>query len=199
MSRYIPPLSQKIASRKSSAVVYISGVPDRLIAIGYYGKSEKPAFHFRFRSAEARAEHVKKWFERMAAAAAAKVERKEQRKADLAKPHKLVVGSILKASWGYEQTNVDYYEVVALVGKRSVDIRPIGSGNVASPDEEMHGDRGYCVPVPGNFTGEKIRKQVSVSGDSVRMTSYSSASLVLPIEGLGGIVVYPRAYWSSYA
>ena len=37
--------------------------------------------------------------------------------------HSLRVGDILAASWGYEQTNVDLYQVVALKGRTMVSVR----------------------------------------------------------------------------
>lgn len=35
------------------------------------------------------------------------------------------VGDIFSASWGYEQTNVDFFQVIELVGKRSVRVREV--------------------------------------------------------------------------
>lgn len=53
-------------------------------------------------------------------------------KEELAPLPKAKVGDILIASWGYDQTNVDYYQVVALVGTSSVRIRKIQSECVRS-------------------------------------------------------------------
>ncbi len=44
----------------------------------------------------------------------------------------LKVGDYLESSWGYDQTNVDFYKVVALVGKTMVSIVPVGSKLVGS-------------------------------------------------------------------
>lgn len=55
------------------------------------------------------------------------------------------VGDILTASWGYDQTNVDFYEVVA-VTKASVKIREI-RGKIASST----GTQDVVVPAPGNY------------------------------------------------
>jgi hypothetical protein len=46
--------------------------------------------------------------------------RKQEYKAERLKPHTLKVGDILYTSWGYDQTNIDFYKVVKLVGKTSV-------------------------------------------------------------------------------
>lgn len=37
--------------------------------------------------------------------------------------HSLRVGDILEASWGYEQTNINFYQVVALKGRTMVSVR----------------------------------------------------------------------------
>ncbi len=34
-------------------------------------------------------------------------------------------GDILKVSWGYEQTNIDYYRAISMTGKRSIELRKI--------------------------------------------------------------------------
>ena len=53
------------------------------------------------------------------------------------------VGDILYDSWGYDQTNIDYYEVVRTT-KASVWIRSIA--------REMTDDQRHVVPVAGAFT-----------------------------------------------
>lgn len=65
---------------------------------------------------------------------------------------KLDLGTILSYSWGYEQTNVDFYQVVK-VTKKTVMIREIGSE--LKLDGYMSG---YRTPMFDNFTGEPIRK-----------------------------------------
>lgn len=48
------------------------------------------------------------------------------------------VGDFFYNSWGYDQTNIDYYKVVALVGKSSVKLLPVVSKTVSSnPPAEM--------------------------------------------------------------
>ncbi len=54
-------------------------------------------------------------------------ERKRQARAQFQNPYK--VGDILHHSWGYDQTNCDFYQVVE-VKKASVVLRKIGAGTV---------------------------------------------------------------------
>lgn len=41
--------------------------------------------------------------------------------------HPLKVGDILKMSWGYDQTNIDFFKVTKLCGTTMVELVPIGS------------------------------------------------------------------------
>ena len=43
---------------------------------------------------------------------------KEKYKEERQKPHTLKVGDVLYCSWGYDQTNVDYFKVSEVIGKR---------------------------------------------------------------------------------
>ena len=38
----------------------------------------------------------------------------------------LQIGSILYASWGYDQTNIDFYEVTKLIGRTTLELRELG-------------------------------------------------------------------------
>lgn len=82
------------------------------------------------------------------------------------------IGDILYASWGYDQTNVDFYEVVGITKSgASVKVVEIGSKRVSGSE---------VVAVPGTGTGGKVlTKRVSKSsyGYSIAIESYSSAYL----------------------
>lgn len=68
------------------------------------------------------------------------------------------VGDVFYNSWGYEQTNIDFYEVVKLRGKTQIVVRPIKSEVVRSL-----GFASYMVkPIKGSFAGEEIIKTVKV-------------------------------------
>ena len=65
------------------------------------------------------------------------------------------VGDILYDSWGYEQTNIDFYQVIE-VKPKSVIIRPIGQevteeGNMS----------GHTIPIKDCFTGEPVTKKLT--------------------------------------
>lgn len=58
--------------------------------------------------------------------------------------HPLTVGTVLYSSWGYDQTNIDFYEVVKATAK-TVTIR--GIKQVRTHDGYMQGS---CVPATGD-------------------------------------------------
>ena len=56
------------------------------------------------------------------------------------------VGDIFSASWGYEQTNNDFFQVIALVGEKSVRVREVNPPIVRrDPVSGMAEDRVYKI------------------------------------------------------
>ena len=88
---------------------------------------------------------------------AARAEQKAAHQVKLVPPHKLQLGHVLCASWSYDQTNVDYYQVVGLVGRRFVQVRRIG----ATVTEGSKHHSGQCVPLIDTFRGNVITRRVS--------------------------------------
>lgn len=167
--------------------VYVSA--DGLVAMGFKGKAIKASFHYRFKTVEATKAHVEKFVSGVEKAAAEKAAYKAERKA---KVRALTVGDVLVSSWGWEQTNIDYYQVIELVGKASVQLQQI-----AKQVTHERGDCGQCVPLLNNFIGEVFTKKVT-DGERVTLTSYSSARRKDYIMA-GGIKAFKPDYWSSYA
>jgi len=111
--------------------------------------------------------------------------------------HNLKVGDVLYSSWGYEQTNIDYYQVVALIGKTMVSVRKI-----ACEREQTEWEQGRSVPAVNQFIGEPMRRKIKkfdhTGAGCVSITSYS---LAYPLEytEIDGMRVYKSKHWSSYA
>ena len=84
------------------------------------------------------------------------------------------VGDIFYSSWGYDQTNVDFYQVVGLTGA-SVKVRQIAQRTVRSGG--AGGDS--VVAVPDHFVGEVMTKRIQNYSDvpTFTLNSYSSAYL----------------------
>jgi hypothetical protein len=187
-TRYIPAGSARVADKRSDAVAYLyldkRGKP---CAIIYYGAQSKPVGHHGYRSESAREAGVRSYFESRQAADMAKAEYKAKRLA----PNRLTVGDILVSSWGYDQTNVDFYEVTKVAGQYVI-IRSIQSAVDHTSDMTAR-----CVPQSGQFVGDPMRKLVQY-GDRVTIASYSTASL-WNTSRVAGVPIGPAMYSSSYA
>lgn len=142
-------------------------------AVGYFGNAQRPSFNYSFRSTEQMETYLAERVESGKASLALRSARKAERRAKLAEPNPLAVGDVLLNSWGYEQTNADFYQVTALVGKRSVKIRRIASQSVPGTQGFMSE---MVKPVPGAFLEKEpvLMKRVDESG-RVRIESYASA------------------------
>ena len=56
------------------------------------------------------------------------------------------IGDIFSASWGYEQTNNDFFQVIALVGEKSVRVREVNPSIISrDPVSGMSEDRVYKI------------------------------------------------------
>jgi hypothetical protein len=92
--------------------------------------------------------------------------------ADMDAPAK--VGDIFYNSWGYDQTNIDWYQVVALTKSgKSVKIRPI-AGKV----KESGFMSGTTTPMKGKFTGPAVTKRLMLhNGEPYLPSQYGWTSL----------------------
>jgi len=84
----------------------------------------------------------------------------------------VIVGDIFYSKWGYDQTNLDYYQVVKTTAT-TIALRKI--------DKQITRGRGepteYYMPVANKFVGPPLRKKLKeYNGKAyVNLTSYSSA------------------------
>jgi hypothetical protein len=162
----------------------------KIVAMAFAGRAAKPLWHYIFGSAERLAEKIKSQVESLEAHKAMVAERRKARFA----PHKLVGGEVFRTSWGYEQTNVEYYEVVSVCGQ-TVELREI-----AQSREEEGYLCGKTKPMPGMFIGEAFSRRVSMVGGSPSVKIHQSATAYYeqPITMTSGKPVYKERYWSSY-
>ncbi len=121
---------------------------------------KKPLFNYRFRSAERMIEFCNEWIERVERNINAEKARKEQKKlAQQNMKHSFQVGQVLYNSWGYDQTNINFYQIVG-VKEKSIVLREIASSYVAGSEGFMSA---RVKPVENAFIGEPILKKVVVS------------------------------------
>lgn len=195
-ARWIPKGSAKVALKDGAATVYLwGGNGSRPCAIAYIGKSGKRAWNYSFRDEAKRAAYVAGWLANIAAGKKARDALLAERKAKLAKPHGLKVGDVLSGSWGYDQTNVEFWEVVKLAGKRMVEIRELCCESI-----ETGFMSGNAVPLPGQYTKKDARRVMVNENDGVKLFSWGCyLSKVEPIKVDGKPVGYRSASWTAYA
>jgi hypothetical protein len=133
-----------------------------LVLCMWSGKSTKPALYGGVRDYAHALKLVAKAVDDAAVVEALKAQRKEE-KAQKARASReaLKVGTLLCNSWGYEQTNVDFYEVVSQSASgASVMLRKVASRTVS---EGVNTNK-TVAPCPGQFVGEAFKKVVGAYG-----------------------------------
>jgi len=176
---YIPAGALKIADKQSSAVACLytskTGAP---AAVLFSGRRGKPDGRFRYGSESRRANAVEQHFINIRASENRRAKRREEAKKAAAKGQGVQVGHIFVSTWGYEQTNVDFFEVTALVGKTMVEVRKVASMDADHGTAAAHWS-GQCVPCPGEYIGEPTRHRVNRANGypSIRIESYATAFL----------------------
>lgn len=172
MSRisYIPEHPTEVIEDESvKAIIYCSDTIDgRPKAAAFSGRRNNPDFYNVFKDEDHRSRHIANYLERLRAARKGKEEAAQRRK-DF--EHDFEVGDILYSTWGYDQTNVDFFQVTEIVSKKSIRIRQICSSTT-----ETGFMSGEARPRPHEFLDGygDMRKRVQ-PGNYVSLTSYSSA------------------------
>lgn len=179
---YVPKGATKVTDKASGAVVYFKMDP-KPHAVGFYGAAQKPTFNYTFKTPDRLEAYVKARLGDFRQLAERRAKNAAERKAEAKKPHPLTIGHVLYASWGYDQTNIDFYEVVEVVGPHTVKIRELGQ--ITKDTGFMTGD---CLPKMGTYKGEPELRRARADG-SIRLESYKFATVW---DG-------QAKRWSSYA
>lgn len=140
---------------------------EKLYGIAFAGKQSKPLWHHSFRNEAARQRLIDETVKSRKSTLDYKNQRLQERKEF---KHSLEKGSILYSSWGYDQTNVNFYEVTDTT-EGTVTIREVASDTVKS---DTSAD--YVTAVPGRYIGPAMKKRVS-PGNSVKVDSSQNAYL----------------------
>ena len=142
----------------------------KLVAIAWSGKKNKYDWYYKFRDKKQMDKYISDYFCKIEMAKEYKAEqklKKENEKAEFFESIK--VGDIFVDSWGYDQTNIDFYLVTKKL-KASIKIVKIGSKIVStSIGTEM------VVPVKDAVIGEE-RPKIPQDG-YIKTSSYSLARL----------------------
>lgn len=142
---------------------YFTARADRPTPKGKYAKS-KNVFYYRFVTEGERALYVNKYVQQVEGRQKMIDDAKAAKSAaQKAAKNPFKVGDLLYDSWGYDQTNIDFYQVTE-VGKMSVVIRRIASKGVPGTQNFMSED---VVPqkdvfLTGDRYGEPLKRIVQV-------------------------------------
>ena len=163
---YIPDGAREVRDDESDAGAYhhegkgrIDGEP---CAVFFCGKGQKPDANYRFRDTTRRDEYTERYFEGRRKHDAYRAEAKaEATKALGHAADKLKVGDVYSTSWGYDQTNVEFYVITEVVGRVMVMLQEVGRNIV---DERGGPSADYVTPNLNDPRGAPMRKRLSPSG-----------------------------------
>jgi hypothetical protein len=154
---YIPAGALKITDKNSDAVAYILYRPRKKTGemvhhvVAFCGKRQKPDLNFIYRSEKARDQAVAGYFKSRRGS----LESTALRRADrTAQANRLEVGTVLTGSWGYDQTNVEAWQVVELVGKMTVKLRKVALTNAGGEGGSAMSE--MVIPCPDQFAGDEV-------------------------------------------
>jgi hypothetical protein len=185
---FIPKGATAFRDRHSTAVVYAyMDKQGRPCARAFSGKRSKPDWQYRFSSPEWREALARKHFENIRAQENATKERAATRKAFV---HPFKPGDIFQTHWGYDQTNIDWYQCLEVKGKHLI-VTKIDTESYQTGDME-----GRCAPLAGSPIGAPFRVLAQEGG--FRIESFIFAIYQTPVI-ISGIATYTAARWSSYA
>lgn len=92
-------------------------------------------------------------------------------------PEKIGIGAILRSSWGYGQTNVDYYQVTGMSPSgKTVTLREVAAIDVTQGQKGAGSMSGKKRALPDEFTGKPFQRRIGSNG-RVKIKDYASASL----------------------
>lgn len=172
-ARYIPTDAEARTEDGVDAVVYCYGT--KPCAVAYHGKGSKQDWHNQFRTVEQRDKRIAEHFASIRAHDAMVAKYKAER----AQGHKdaagiNAVGRVLVSTWGYDQTNQDFYQITAQNGGMAT-LRPIASRVVDTLTDMSENVR----PMPGVFLkdGKQLRRRLTMLNGkaTARIASYSVA------------------------
>jgi len=146
------------------SAIYTHDDNGRFYLTVFAGKALRTFIHGWYRTDISRANVIETFKRNRAEYHANRILRRQAAK----RPHTLKVGDILYTSWGYEQTSVEFYEVIAVSGVM-VTLRQIAAHHT----EEGY-MRGRKTPCPGHFIGEPFRRRAGAN-NAVRIHSSASA------------------------
>lgn len=159
-------------------------------ARAWSGRKTKPEWIYRFKSVDAMMTYINKF---MKDKIALYNEQQADKEYDINELIKL--NDVFYSSWGYDQTNVQFYQVVKILNK-SIVIREIHQERI-----ETDYMCGYTVPLLHDFKNDKaMTKRLSVYKKRVSIKVGYNYAWPLDVQAeVNGIKIYMSRFYSSYA
>ena len=192
LTRWIPKDYSLIAKdERFGFEVYSGTFNGKIFAIAYGGKRTKSDWHYRFKDEASLHKQIEETLRGFMQSAELKAEYKAKRNA----LHDVKIGDVFRCSWGYDQTNIDFYQCTKVLGAM-IEIRPI-----RQMSEENGFMSGECVPRLDDFFGEAMRKKVNMHSDkpSVRIYSFANAYRMNPVAKVANKPIFEASHWTAYA
>lgn len=103
-----------------------------------------------------------------------------------------VIGDVFSTSWGYEQTNVNFYQVIAKKGKSTLVFREI-AGVIVSEDSSMSGKK---APKLNAFKNDKTHTCRLSKWGSVKIENHGASACDYTL--VDGVKVYKGESYTSW-
>jgi hypothetical protein len=150
-ARYFPSFLTEIIKNDSYGIEcrYSN---DRKTAMMYIGKRNKHSFYMEFLSVEKMMSYINGFIANVIRSCVEKAKCKQEQKkaqAALKAESHFKLGDIIYNSWGYEQTNLEYYQVIE-IGKKTILVREIAREEVEN-SRESHQMACDYLPIKDSF------------------------------------------------
>ncbi len=167
--RFVPKDSEELIFDEISSVVYCYQDIERdtPAAIGYIRNRSKPDFHFQFSNDRQRDSYISEWVENLSNILKQKIAKREKSNAF---EHDYEVGDILCDEWGWDQSNVDFYQVVAVKTKKTIMVRKLEKNSKPAREPMCE----WATPMLNYFSSDEVAKRVLVGG-CIKTSSFSYA------------------------
>ena len=171
MERQIIEHNRVNENKEAKVIVYINDA--KCTAQMFLGRKKKAKFHYKFQSTERLevyvADEMKYILDQFNRVQAWKNKEKNEKVEGL---KNIKVGDIFNATWGYEQTNQDFYQVVGIKTK----------SNKTLVIRELKVNREYTSDMSGNVTPTKDDfysepREIKFDGKYIKINSFSKATL----------------------
>lgn len=183
----IPQHAQKITVKVCRSVAYKWEQNGKIYVKAFNGKSAKPAFYYSYKNDEDANKRLSDWIDSLVQTNAMKIRRNAERMCQ----HNIKIGDIFRSTWGYDQTNVEFWECVSVSGAL-ITVREI-----AQQREFSDSMSGNCLPIPGKFIGAEKKCRVQY-GTRIKVHECAHASL-LDFTEISGMKIFKPTGFSCYA